>query len=98
IRSGMELDWFLDARVDVAAARRELGLPPDAPVVGKVARLFPLKGHDQLLEAWPAVVARHPAARLLLVGDGVLQERLQARARELGVRDSVVFAGLVARE
>jgi glycosyltransferase involved in cell wall biosynthesis len=98
IRSGMELDWFLDARVDVAATRRELGLPPDAPVVGKVARLFPLKGHDQLLEAWPAVVARHPAARLLLVGDGVLQERLEVRARELGVRDSVVFAGLVARE
>lgn len=98
IRSGMELDWFLRARIDVAAARRELGLPGDAAVVGKVARLSPLKGHDQLLEAWPAVTLRHPEARLVLVGDGVLQERLRRRARRLAVEGSVVFAGLVPRE
>ena len=98
IRSGMELDWFLEARPDPAAARRELGLPEDAPVVGKIARLFPLKGHDELLDAWPAVVARQLDARLLLVGDGILHERLVERVRELGVSDSVVFAGLVPRE
>jgi glycosyltransferase involved in cell wall biosynthesis len=98
IRSGMELDWFLDANGDGAAARRELGLPAGAPVVGKVARLFPLKGHDELLDAWPAVLARHPDARLLLVGDGILLEPLRARARSAGVLDSIVFAGLVPRE
>jgi len=98
IRSGMELDWFLGAAADGAATRRELGLPPDAPVVGKIARLFPLKGHDELLDAWPRVIARHPDARLLLVGDGVLLEPLRARARTDGVLDSIVFAGLVPRE
>lgn len=98
IRSGMELEWFLDARADSEATRRELGLAPDAPVVVKVARLFSLKGHRELLDAWPAVVARHPDARLLLVGDGVLRAPLRDHARALGVLDTIVFAGLVARE
>jgi glycosyltransferase involved in cell wall biosynthesis len=98
IYSGMELDWFLKAQPDPGRVRRELGIPLDAPVIGKVARLFPLKGHDQLLDAAPAVVRRHPQARFLLVGDGVLAEPLRWRTRQLGIRDNVVFAGLIPRE
>lgn len=98
IYSGMELEWFLDARVDAAAVRRELGIPPGAPVVGKIARLFPLKGHDQLLDAAPAIVERCPGVRFLLVGDGVLYDHLRERARRAGIPDHFVFAGLVPRE
>jgi glycosyltransferase involved in cell wall biosynthesis len=98
IYSGMELDWFLQAEADPRAARRALGIAEDAPVVGKIARLFPLKGHEQLLDAAPAIVARHPQVRFLLIGDGVLYEQLRERARALGVLDHVVFAGLVPRE
>jgi glycosyltransferase involved in cell wall biosynthesis len=98
IYSGMELDWFLNAKVDAAAVRREFGIPVDAPVVGKVARLFPLKGHDPLFDAIPAVVAREPRVRFLLVGDGILQAHLRERALRGGFGDNVVFAGLVARE
>jgi glycosyltransferase involved in cell wall biosynthesis len=98
IYSGMELDWFLDAKPDRAAIRRRLGIPEDAPVVGKIARFFPLKGHDELFDALPAMTARHPDLRLLLVGDGVLLDRLGSRARSLGLEDNVVFAGLVERE
>ena len=60
IYSGMELDWFLNAKVDAAAVRRELGIPEDAPVVGKIARLFSLKGHDQLFDAICKVADAHP--------------------------------------
>ncbi len=98
IYSGMELDWFLAADDDGSVVRAEFGIAADAPVVGKIARLFKLKGHDQLLDAAPAIVARHPSVRFLLVGDGVLQEHLRARARQLGVEENVVFAGLVDRE
>src|SRR5919109_3297037 len=48
VYSGMELDWFLSFNGNRTAVRRELGIPAEAPVVGKVARLFPLKGHEQL--------------------------------------------------
>jgi len=98
IYSGMELDWFLHAEVNPLETRRQLGISPDAPVVGKIARLFPLKGHQQLLEAIPSILSRHPAVRFLLVGNGILYERLRNRARDLGVLDSLVFAGLVPRE
>lgn len=98
IYSGMELDWFLRAELNGAAVRREFGIPEDALVVGKIARLFPLKGHDQLLDAAPAIVRRHPNVRFFLIGDGILQEHLRERARRDGILDNFVFAGLIARE
>lgn len=98
VYSGMELDWYLDARPDAEAVRREFGIPVNALVIGKIARLFELKGHDQLFDAAPAVVERFPDVRFLLVGDGVLQDHLRRRARELGIERNVVFAGLVERE
>jgi glycosyltransferase involved in cell wall biosynthesis len=98
IYSGMELDWFLEAQVDPLAVRRELGIPEDALVVGKIARLFPLKGHDQLLDAAPAIIQRHPNVRFFLIGDGVLLDHLQRRIRDLGIGDHFIFAGLIPRE
>jgi glycosyltransferase involved in cell wall biosynthesis len=70
----------------------------DVPVVGKVARLFPLKGHEQLIDAAPEIVRRHPSVRFFLVGDGILYEKLRASAREKGILENLVFAGLTARE
>ena len=98
VYSGMELDWFLKAQVDPVAVRREFGIPEDALVVGKIARLFPLKGHDQLMDAAPKIVRRHPRVRFLLVGDGVLYEHLRRRARDAGILDNFIFAGLIPRE
>ena len=98
IYSGMELDWFLKAEVDPLAVRREFGIPKGAPVVGKIARLFPLKGHDQLMDAAPEIVRRHPDVRFFLIGDGILYEHLRERARTAGILDNFVFAGLIERE
>ena len=98
IYSGMELDWFLNAQFDSARVREEFGIPQDAPVVGKIARLFPLKGHDELMDAAPEIVRRVPNVRFFLIGDGILHEHLQARAKEYGILDNFVFAGLIDRE
>ncbi len=98
VYSGMELDWYLDARPDPLAVRAEFGIPPDAPVVGKIARLFELKGHDQLFDAIPSVVDRFPEVRFLLVGDGILYEHLRQRARAGGFERNLVFTGLIERE
>lgn len=98
IYSGMELDWFLNPALDRSAARQALGIPSDTLVVGKIARLFPLKGHDQLFDAAPEIVRRFPNVRFLLVGDGILQDHLRRRAQQLGILEHIIFAGLVARE
>ncbi len=98
VYSGMELDWFLNSKADGAAVRREFGIPEDAPVVGKIARLFPLKGHDQLMDAAPEIVRRVPNVRFFLIGDGILFDHLRERARAAGILDNFVFAGLIQRE
>ena len=97
IYSGMELDWFLNAKFDANKVKEEFGIPPGAPVVGKIARLFPLKGHDQLMDAAPEIVKRVPNVRFFLIGDGHLLEHLQERARGYGILENFVFAGLIDR-
>jgi len=64
-------------------------------VVGKIARLFKLKGHDDLITVATQIVRVNPQVRFLLVGDGYLKERLQGRIRDLGLERHFVFAGLV---
>jgi len=98
VYSGMELDWFLNSKADGEAVRREFGIPADAPVVGKIARLFPLKGHDELMDAAPEIVRRVPNVRFFLIGDGILYDHLRERARAAGILDNFVFAGLIQRE
>ena len=53
-----------------ARVRRRLGISSEAPVAVVVGRVVKRKGQDMLLRAWPLVLARHPDARLLIVGDG----------------------------
>lgn len=100
IFSGMELAPFLEARGrwTPSEARKSLGIPGDAPVVGKVARLFPLKGHDAFLDAIEAIARREPRCFFLIVGDGVLRDDLEARIARMGLDDRTVFTGLVSPE
>jgi len=78
-----------------AEARRWLGLENGAPVVLTVNFLHPRKRVDLLLRAWVEVGRRLPTARLLIVGDGPEREPLQRLARQLGVAQTVCFAGFV---
>ncbi|MGO8837618.1 MAG: glycosyltransferase [Limisphaerales bacterium] len=94
IFSGFPVEPFLNA-VNDPALRSRLGLAPDAFVIGKIARLAPLKGHEDLFAAFQALLPQCPNARLLLIGDGRLRTRLERRARSTGLADKVVFTGLL---
>ncbi|HQX51682.1 MAG TPA: glycosyltransferase family 4 protein [Planctomycetaceae bacterium] len=98
IFSGMDVDHFITPRRDPTELRQELGIAPSDIVIGKVARLFHLKGHEYLIEAAPDVVKAVPNVRFLLVGDGLLMEQCQKRIAELGLTNHFVFAGLVPPE
>ena len=95
VYSGMEVDSFLNADRHRDATRRQFGFSRDDVVVGKVARLFRLKGYEYVIEAAPEIVRRCPNARFLFIGDGILRDKLQRQAERLGVADRIVFAGLV---
>lgn len=66
--NGVDTTQFAPA--DRTAARRRLGLPERAPIAVCLGRLAELKGQDQLLSAWPAVLRRVPDAKLAFAGDG----------------------------
>ena len=85
--------------IDLAAqARRETARASDPTVliVGRVVSSERYKGHDQLIEAWPAVRARLPRARLVIAGGGDDLARLEEKARALGVRDAIDITGFVS--
>jgi glycosyltransferase involved in cell wall biosynthesis len=92
--NGAPLDEFKPgSRARAAAVRARFGIPEDAPLLGTVGRLDAQKGNTHLLAALPAVLARHSATRLLLVGEGELMDDHRAQAHALGLTDRVVFAG-----
>ena len=92
--SGFQVEPFLRAQNDTAL-RGKLGLAADAFVIGKIGRLAPLKGHDDLFLAFKLLLIELPSARLLIIGDGALRPRLEALSQELALRDKVVFTGLL---
>jgi len=94
IYSGFDLEPFLQARND-PERRARLGAGPQDLLVGKVARLFKLKGHDDLLDVAPALVRKVPQLKFVFLGDGAWRGRLEARVRALGLAEHVRFVGLV---
>lgn len=98
VYSGMEVEPFLNPPREREVVRRELGIKPEEVVVGKVARLFELKGHDDVIAAAREVVARDPRVRFLFVGDGLLRASLEHQIAEAGLTGHFVFTGLVPQQ
>ncbi len=98
IYSGMEVEPFLHCDALRSATREELGYRADEVVVGKVARLFHLKGHEYLIQAAAAAVKQRPELRFLLVGDGILADRLRHQIATAGLEKHFQLTGLVPPE
>jgi glycosyltransferase involved in cell wall biosynthesis len=101
VHNSLDLQGW-DPALDGDAARRELGLPIGAPVVGIISRLFRWKGHSYLLEAVAEVVRDLPDLRLVIVGEddpravpgeGSYRAELEEQAGRLRIERNVVFTG-----
>jgi len=95
IYSGMELEPLLAADQHRLSTRRELGYTDQDIVVAKVARLFHLKGHADLVTAAKQASAAEPRLKYLLVGDGILRDQIESRIAAAGLADRFQFTGLV---
>ncbi|MCC7352232.1 MAG: glycosyltransferase [Anaerolineae bacterium] len=81
------------------AVRAEFNIAPEAPLVGLVGRLTAWKGQDLFLRAIAAARGEVPGLRALIIGEGgpgdeAFVAHLHRMAVELGLMDTVVFAGL----
>ncbi|GAA2742474.1 glycosyltransferase [Kitasatospora cinereorecta] len=94
VPNGVDVRHFAPAdSVARRHARMALGLDQAAPLAVCVGRLCRQKGQDVLLEAWPEVVRRVPAARLVLVGGGPDALAVAERVRALPEPSRVRLAG-----
>jgi glycosyltransferase involved in cell wall biosynthesis len=89
---GLELDG-LGGEQPRGALRAQAGFAADAPLVGLVGRLAPIKDAPTFLRAARTLVERRPQTRFSVVGDGDERPALEALARELGLGDAVFFHG-----
>jgi glycosyltransferase involved in cell wall biosynthesis len=95
IYSGMDVEPFLRANEHRERMRRELGFTEEDVVVGKIARLFELKGHDDVIAAAKQVVHADSRVKFLFIGDGILRGQLEALIAAANLQQHFVFTGLV---
>lgn len=93
IHSGVPVDKFLQAEVDIARQKQTLGIDPKRFVVGTVGWLSPIKGPQHLLQAMHIVWQSSPECELVYVGKGELEEDLKRAVQDSGAADKVRFLG-----
>ena len=76
--------------------RARLGFQAHHIIVTFCGRLLPRKGVDCLLESWKEIAKDYPEAHLILLGEGVLQEKLKAEVKRCGLGHQVRFCGFVS--
>lgn len=93
------LPWGIDTAIFTPegsrAALADFDIPPDSSIVLSLRSLEPLYQVQELLAAWPLVIAQHPHAVLLVGNDGSLLPELEAMAMDSGIASSVRFIGRI---
>ena len=92
IRSAVDTEQ-LASKPDCSQVRTEFGVPADACVIAAAGQLIPRKGHRYLLQAVADLRHKHPEVRLIIFGEGYLNNQLRAQAASLGLGEVVQFPG-----
>lgn len=94
IYNGLDLNLYIDLNEIIRHNIREkLEIPLDSAVVGIVANLRPVKGHEVFLQAASRILNQIKNVYFVLAGHGELRERLELQAKDLGIARHVKFIG-----
>lgn len=96
IPNGLDLDGIRKQKCDRRKLCSELGISPDAFILGHVGRFSKVKNHEKLLDVFACLHRRKPNSVLVLIGDGNAQERARVKeaVAQKGLTDSVRFMGV----
>lgn len=92
--NGVDLTLFGDAPPRDGALAEAIGIGR-GPVIGFIGSFYDYEGLDDLIAAMPLLHEHHPAAQLLLVGSGPMDEALRAQAAASSAGETIVFTGRV---
>ena len=93
IRNGISIQDYVYSNERRAKKRLELGIPPNAHVVGCVGRIVEQKNHIFAVDVFSELLKTDSQALLLIVGDGVLRPTLEKRINDLGLSGKVILLG-----
>ncbi len=99
IRSAFDINIYRqDGDDHIQRIRKRFGIKDDDIVIGKIARLSPLKGHKYILNAFIKISKNYPKAKLLIVGNGELEYELKRFVEINNLKENVIFTGLITPE
>jgi glycosyltransferase involved in cell wall biosynthesis len=93
VRNGVSTVTFSPSRANGAAVRARLDIGPEEFLLVCAARLVEAKGIDVLIHAVSRVLRQGVPCKCIIVGDGILKERLSELVNSLGVSDYIFFEG-----
>ena len=93
IHNAIDLDKFKFDPEARKKLRKELDIKEKTVVIGHVGRFVKQKNHDFLIDVFNEYHTKSPDSKLLLIGTGPLEEKIEAKVKKLNLSDSVLFLG-----
>lgn len=94
IPNGIDINRFTK-KYNVDRVRMQLGIPAQYKVVGTIGRLSTEKGHSIFIDAADKIRKEHPSTFFIIVGDGLLREKLQQKVTKLALENHFLFTGII---
>jgi glycosyltransferase involved in cell wall biosynthesis len=91
VHNGIDLEAFHPPEAKVRASLQAKFSVENHPAIGIIARLSSVKGHIYLIEAMKYVVEQVPEVRLLIAGEGSMQDELVRLTQKLGLKQNISF-------
>jgi glycosyltransferase involved in cell wall biosynthesis len=93
IRSGVEIEKFMNANVEVEKKKRELGIPLAKKIIGMVACFKPQKAPLDFVRIARILKDKRDDLHFVMIGDGELRERIEEEILRLGLKDNFSILG-----
>lgn len=94
VHNGINIEEFRFSEDKRMRIRNELGIENNCIVLGHIGRFSAQKNHDFLIDVFSYVHMIKPNTKLLLIGNGELQNRVHDKCKELQLEDVVIFTGV----
>ncbi len=93
LKNAIDIEYYRYNNTERKKIRDELGLT-NKFVIGHIGRFNTQKNHSFLIKVFKEVLKKRSEAVLLLVGEGNLESAIKCEAKEIGVFDKIIFAGV----
>lgn len=94
LNNGIDTEKYCYSSVYREEIRKQYSIRETTVVLGHVGKIYKPKNHLFLIDIFAAYHEKNSDSKLLLVGDGVLREEIEKKTADLGLTDSVIFAGM----